>query len=190
MSKGRHVALLRGINVGGRNIIKMTDLRRRFEDIGFTAVETYIQSGNVLFSAKRTNSFRLTKMIELALSDAFRYDSRVIVLSAGELAQVVAQAPHGFGKDGNRYRYDVLFVKDPLTTREALGQLTTKPGVDVAHAGDHALYFRRVISRAAQSHLSRLVQRPAYKYITIRNWSTTTKLLEMTLACSPGAGRG
>jgi uncharacterized protein (DUF1697 family) len=185
MSESRYVALLRGINVGGNNVIKMTDLRLSFTDMGFTQVETYIQSGNVVFSSTQTNKARLIEMIEQTLSDAFRYESRVILLSAGELERVVAQAPGGFGKDTGQYRYDVLFVRDPLTTSEAREQVTTKRGVDTAHAGDHALYFRRLISKAAQSHLSKLVQRPAYKHITIRNWNTTTKLLEMVFPAQP-----
>ena len=179
MGVNRHVALLRGINVGGNNIIKMVDLRASFETLGFIEVETYIQSGNVVFSSNPASKTKLTKLIEKALSDAFGYASSVVLVSAKDLQLVVAQAPAGFGKQPDRYRYDVLFVKEPLTTEEALQQVTTKPGVDDANAGEHALYFRRLISKAAQSHLSKLIQRPVYKSITIRNWNTTTKLLAM-----------
>ncbi|MGH7318246.1 MAG: DUF1697 domain-containing protein [Candidatus Rokuibacteriota bacterium] len=186
MSKGRHVALLRGINVGGNNIIKMVDLQASFEAMGFTEVETYIQSGNVLFSSKPASKAKLTETIERALSDAFGYASRVVLVSAGELELVVAQAPTGFGKHPDRYRYDVLFVKEPLTTGEAFQQFTTKPGVDMAHAGEHALYFRRLISKAALSHLTKLIQRPVYKSLTIRNWNTTTRLLAMVQAMRTG----
>ncbi len=179
MSESRFIALLRGINVGGNNLIKMSDLRTSFAGMGFTDVETYIQSGNVVFSSKQTNKPKLTALIEKALSDAFSYQSKVVVVSGGELQQVVTQAPKGFGKDKDLYRYDVLFVKDPLKTSEVLEVLPTKPGVDTAHAGDHALYFRRLNSKAAQSHLAKLVQMSVYKNITIRNWNTTTKLLEI-----------
>lgn len=182
MSNSRHVALLRGINVGGNNLIKMVELRASFESMGFTGVETYIQSGNVVFSSKFAGKAKLTKTIERALSDAFAYASQVVLVSAEELALVIAQAPAGFGKQPDRYRYDVVFVKEPLTPREALEQVSTKPGVDEASAGDHALYFRRLIAKAAQSHLSKLVQRPAYKSLTIRNWNTTTRLLAMVSA--------
>jgi uncharacterized protein (DUF1697 family) len=178
-SKSRYVAFLPGINVGGNNIIKMADLRASFERMGFTEIETYIQSGNVVFSSKPASKAKLEKTIEQELSRAFGYASQVVLVTARELELVVAQAPSGFGKQKDRYRYDVLFVKEPLKTEEALEQVTTKPGVDVAHAGDHALYFRRLISKAAQSHLSKLSQRPVYKRLTIRNWNTTTKLLEM-----------
>lgn len=178
-ARNRHVALLRGINVGGNNIIKMADLRARFEAMGFIEVETLIQSGNVVFSSKAAGRARLTGSIEEALSAAFGYASRVVVVSAQELALVVAQAPAGFGTQPATYRYDVLFVKEPLTPADALAQVTAKSGIDAVHAGAHALYFRRLISKAAQSQLTKLAQRPVYQSLTVRNWNTTTRLLQM-----------
>jgi uncharacterized protein (DUF1697 family) len=177
-----YVALLRGINVGGNNLIKMCDLRTCFEDMGFTRTQTYIQSGNVLFCTKAANKSKLEKSIEKALCDRFGCASSVVLVSAEELKKIVAQAPPGFGKEPNRYRYDVVFVKQPLNSAEVLPQISAKPGVDTAHAGEHAIYFRRLISKASQSHLTKLVQRPVYKSVTIRNWNTTTKLLEMASA--------
>jgi len=174
-----YVALLRAINVGGNNLIKMADLRASFGTIGFTEVQTYIQSGNVVFCAKRMNKSRLTEIIEQALSDAFRYKSRVVVISAAELQRVISQAPKGFGQEPDLYRYDVLFVREPLKTSDAIKEVPTNPDVDIVYIGDHALYFRRLIASAPQSHLNKLVQRSVYQHITIRNWRTTTKLLEM-----------
>ena len=180
-----YVALLRGINVGGNNLIKMADLRASFGTIGFTEVQTYIQSGNVVFCAKRMNKSRLTEIIEQALSDAFRYKSRVVVISAAELQRVISQAPKGFGQEPDLYSYDVLFVREPLKTSDAIKEVPTNPDVDTVYTGDHALYFRRLIASAPQSHLNKLVQRSVYQHITIRNWRTTTKLLEMV---TPQAG--
>jgi uncharacterized protein (DUF1697 family) len=179
MNKCRYIALLRGINVGGNNVITMGDLRLGFEELGFTDVASYIQSGNVLFCTKAASKARLEKSIERALGDRFGCNSPVVLVSADDLKTVVAQAPAGFGKQPNRYRYDVVFVKEPLTTAEVLPQISAKAGVDTVHAGEQAIYFRRLISKASQSHLSKLVQRPVYKFVTIRNWNTTTKLLSM-----------
>lgn len=177
MSKSRYVALLRGINVGGRNIVKMADLRSAFADMGFADVETYIQSGNVVFSSRAASKAKLRATIQAGLGEAFGHAPRVVLVSAKELQLVVDQAPAGFGKQPRRYRYDVLFVREPVTAAEAFEQVSTKPGVDTAHAGEHALYFRRLVAKAAQSHLSRLIQRPVYEHLTVRNWNTTTKLL-------------
>ena len=177
MGKTRYIALLRGINVGGKNIIKMADLKRCFEALGLSQVETYIQSGNVLFNSSAKATPKLIAKIEKALSEAFSYTSSVVLVSAQQLAKIVDEAPAGFGKQPGKYRYDVLFVKPPLKTKTALEQLSTEPGVDSAAAGSHALYFRRLTSRASQSRLNKLAQLPIYRNMTIRNWNTTTKLL-------------
>lgn len=182
MPAHRHVALLRGINVGGKNIIKMADLRACFEAMKLADVQTYIQSGNVVFSSRSSTKSKLEKAIEAALSERFGYTAPVVVVSAAELERVVAQAPAGFGDAPDRYRYDVLFVKQPKSPWDVLPQLSTKPGVDEMSGGDHAVYFRRLISKASQSHLSRIVQLPIYQHVTIRNWNTTTKLLALASA--------
>ena len=178
----QYVALLRGINVGGKNLIKMTDLRACFEELGFKHVRTYIQSGNLLFHANELDRATLTTQIEDALSTTFNYSSRVVVRSAEEMKEIVTHAPQGFGSDPATYRYDVIFLKEPLTATEAMESITTKEGVDQAFAAEGALYFSRVISKATQSHLSRIVSMPVYQSMTIRNWNTTTKLLEMMVA--------
>lgn len=178
----QYVALLRGINVGGKNLIKMTELKACFEALGFENVRTYIQSGNVLFSIDELDRGRLTSQIEDALSKTFNYVSRVVVRSHQEMIEIVTGAPRGFGSDPATYRYDVIFLKEPLTAAEAMQSVTTKEGVDQAFAGDSVLYFSRLISKATQSHLSRIITMPVYQSMTIRNWNTTTKLLEMIKA--------
>lgn len=174
-----YVALLRGINVGGKNKIKMADLKACFEASSFREVRTYIQSGNVIFRAGETDQVRLTDQIEAVLSESFNYELPVVVRSAGEMEKIVAQAPEAFGSDPASYRYDVIFLKEPLAPAEAMQVVTAKEGVDQAFAGNNVLYFSRLISKATQSHLSRIVSTPIYQNITIRNWNTTTRLAEM-----------
>ena len=175
----QYVALLRGINVGGKNIIKMADLKVCFEALGFKDVRTYIQSGNVLIRTEEPDQARLTVVIEDALSTTFNYELLVVVRSEDELKHIVTQAPQGFGADPAAYRYDVVFLKEPLTAAEAMASITTKEGVDQAIAGDGVLYFARLTSRATQSRLNRIASIPSYQSMTIRNWNTTTRLLEM-----------
>lgn len=174
-----YVALLRGINVGGNNLIKMSALREAFEALGFTGVTTYIASGNVVFEARGTKA-ALTKTIEAALSKTFAYESKIVVVSAKDLALVLEEAPNGFGKQPAKYRYDVLFVKPPLTTRAALPEVDTAPGVDEVWAGKHALYFRRLVAQAGRSKLSKIVGKPIYRELTIRNWNTTMALARLS----------
>jgi uncharacterized protein (DUF1697 family) len=174
-----YVALLRGINVGGNNLIRMVALKACFEAQGFREVVTYIQSGNVVFAASGANQPQLTLSIEKALSKAFAYQSRVVVRSLEQMKKTVAKAPKGFGRQPTLYRYDVVFLKDPLTPAAALKSVSVKPGVDRVWAGERELYSSRLISKAAQSRLSRVVGTPAYQNMTIRNWNTTGKLLAL-----------
>jgi uncharacterized protein (DUF1697 family) len=175
----RYVALLRGINVGGKNLIKMADLKACFEALGFAGVRTYIQSGNVIFGADEPDRARLTDRIEAALSETFSYQSWITVRSKADMKDIVGQAPADFGSDPSTYRYDVIFLREPLTTAEAMQSVTTREGVDRAYAGVGVLYFSRLTSRASQSRLSRIINTPIYQSMTIRNWNTTTKLLSM-----------
>jgi uncharacterized protein (DUF1697 family) len=174
-----YLALLRGINVGGNNLIKMADLKTCFEGMGFSAVSTFIQSGNVLFRAKTAHPEKLALKIEKALAARFRYPARVAVMSHAELKEAVENAPKGFGSAPAKYRYNVIFIKRPYGAAEAMKSVNPRPGVDTAHQGKHALYFSHLIAKASQSRLSKIVGTPAYASMTIRNWNTTTRLLAL-----------
>jgi uncharacterized protein (DUF1697 family) len=175
----RYVALLRGINVGGKNLIKMADLRSCFEDHGFEEVITYIQSGNVVFAAAGSNAAALTGRIERMLAASFDYEANVVLRSSTQMRSIVQRAPDGFGADAAHHRYDVIFLKSPLTAKTAMQSVRTREGVDRAFEGTGVLYFSRLTSRAAQSLMSTIVSTPAYRSMTIRNWNTTSKLAEM-----------
>jgi uncharacterized protein (DUF1697 family) len=82
-----------------------------------------------------------------------------------------------FGDDPATCRYDVIFLKEPLTADEAMKSVSTKEGVNQAFAGKGVPYFSRLIRKAAQSRLARIIAMPVYQKVTIRNWNKTTKLL-------------
>jgi uncharacterized protein (DUF1697 family) len=174
-----YVALLRGINVGGKNLIKMSDLKTSFETMNLSHVTTYIQSGNVLFASDDMDQKELSARIEHFLTKSFNYSSRVVVRSAHEMKKIVNAAPKGFGEAPSRYRYDVIFLRESVSAADAMKSVPLKEGVDQAFAGKGVLYFSRLISKASQSHLARIVTRPVYQEMTIRNWNTTTKLLKL-----------
>ena len=179
MGVAAYVALLRGINVGGKNLIKMPALKACFEADGFADVATYIQSGNVIFASPETRPAELTGRIEAMLAATFDYRPTVVVRSRKQMRAIVEKAPKGFGSEPGSYRYDVIFLKEPLTAKAAMGTIDTKPGVDEAYAGTGVLYFSRLIAKATQSRLSKIVASPIYPSVTIRNWNTTTKLLAL-----------
>jgi len=177
--KTRCIALLRGINVGGNNIIKMTDLKTCFEEMGFTNVTTYIQSGNVLFDSQGNNQIQLTEQIEKTLSACFNYTSKIVLVSQQNLIQLVNNTPEGFGVHPDEYRYDIIFLKSPLTSEEALSKIKTKEGVDFVKPGEGVLYFSRLSEKSSQSQMAKMIGTAIYKELTIRNWNTTTKLCKL-----------
>ena len=135
------VALLRGINVGGKNPVPMAELRACLTELGATDVATYIQSGNVLFDGGRRSPPRGSR-IEPALTSASGTRPRVVVLSHAELRAVVDDAPAAFGREPERFREDVVFLKPPMTAATAREQMRVKDGVDTVVVGDGVVYVR------------------------------------------------
>jgi uncharacterized protein (DUF1697 family) len=180
MANTQYLALLRGINVGGKNIIKMTDLKACFESCKLENVITYIQSGNVLFETDETDPVKLVRRLESAISKTFSpCKVRIVLCPHAKLRQIVQKAPKAFGFQPQKYRYDVVFLREPLTADQALKSVPTKKGVDEAFIGPDVLYFSRLTARASQSHFARIVALPVYQDMTIRNWNTTSKLLAL-----------
>ncbi len=178
MPSTTYVALLRGINVGGRNKVLMADLRTAFEETGHESVQTYIQSGNVVFASDAPRD-SLVPAIDAMLTERFGLDIPVAVRSHRQLRTVVEKAPAGFGADPDTYHCDVIFLRDGLTPAQALESVETRGGVDEVWKGASVLYVRRLSAERSRSKLSKLTQTTAYQHMTIRNWRTTTTLLEM-----------
>ena len=171
----QYLALLRGINVGGKNAVKMADLRAAFEQMGFAEVATYINSGNVFFRAPRRKRAELAAGIEAGLSERFGFELRVVVVTEAELRAVIEAAPPGFGAETDLC--DVIFLRRPLTVNKALAALELKEGVDRVWGGKGVVYFSRLKEKASSSRLSKFASRPEYKEVTVRSWSSANKLL-------------
>jgi uncharacterized protein (DUF1697 family) len=174
-----YLVLLRGINVGGNNIIKMDELRKLFEELKFSDVKTYIQSGNVLFKDSEKDTIRLTGKIEKALSEKLNGEIKAIVLTFSDMKQIIDEKPDKFGEENKKFKYDVLFLINPLTTTEVIHGIKTREGVDEIHKGEKVVYCKRLIENITKSYISKIVGTPIYQDMTIRNWNTTKKLYEL-----------
>jgi uncharacterized protein (DUF1697 family) len=175
MARTRYVALLRGINVGGKNLVPMAKLRDAFADAGFEDVTTYIASGNVLFTSTRPAA-GLEHEIEAALEKAFGRELVVVVRSQRQLRTVVDKAPEDFlALEGTHHR-DAVFLKAPLTAAKAMKVVKLRDGVDQAWTGTGVVYFARLSAERQRSLMSKIVGTPEYQAMTIRSWSTATKL--------------
>lgn len=172
----KYVALLRGINVGGKNKIAMADLKRCLEELGYTNISTYINSGNVLFSSSK-NTEQLAKEIESALISKFEFDGKIIkvlVLSKNDLERVIKNAPQNFGSQPDLYYSDVVFLIG--IDHSVIDEFELNPEVDTIWEGRGVLYFQRVGALRTKSRLSKIIAKPIYKSMTIRTWGTVQKL--------------
>jgi uncharacterized protein (DUF1697 family) len=172
------VALLRGINVGGKNLIAMSDLAASFREASYENVRTHGQSGNVLFDASHVGGPALESSVEQMLEDRHGVPILVVIRSRDELAATIAAAPADHGSD--RLRSDVFFLKDPLTAESVYAELPElREGVDSVALGPGALYFSRVAARATKTRIQRLMAMPVFQQMTVRTWRTTIRLLEL-----------
>lgn len=179
MAATRYVALLRGINVGGKNKVAMADLRDTFTGAGFDDVGTYIASGNVLFRTVRPST-TLEGEIESILEERFGRPLVVVVVrSHRQLRAVVDQAPPDFVALNGTHHRDAVFLKSPLTPAKAMGVVKLREGVDQAWPSAGVVYFARLSAERRRSLMSKIVGTPQYQLMTIRSWSTTTKLLAL-----------
>ncbi len=174
----QYVALLRGINVGGKNKVPMIDLRETIEDGGYAAVRTYIQSGNLLFESSERQS-SLEGHIEGLLEARFGIPLLVVLRSHTQMRKTVEKAPAGFGSRPDRYHSDAIFLKAPLTAEQVMEVVQLREGVDQAWAGEGVVYFARLSAERTKSRMGRITATAEYQLMTIRSWSTTTKLLEL-----------
>jgi uncharacterized protein (DUF1697 family) len=174
----KYVALLRGINVGGRNIIKMAALKDCLERNGFRNVATFIQSGNVIFESGERNAGKLTTRIEGVLSKMFDYDSRIVLRSHAQLKAVVAGVPTEW-KTRTDLRCNVAFLREPVTAMHALAQVDAEPQVDSVTEGKGVLYLSTLLSGLKRSRFTKVIGKSVYRHMTIRNYNTCQKLLAL-----------
>jgi uncharacterized protein (DUF1697 family) len=187
-SMATHVALVRGINIGGKNKVPMAELREVVTSLGHTGVTTYIQSGNVLFTAAHDDTAKLASALEAAIMQAFGVKSSVVVLSRDELIRILDANPYA-GEPNPKFVH-VVFLNDELPAgildriKAAQSASAAKGSRDTITATGPALYLHTPdgfgTSELSQA-VFRIIGPPAKASVaaTARNWSTSTKLLSL-----------
>jgi uncharacterized protein (DUF1697 family) len=175
----KYAALLRGINVGGRNIIKMDKLKALFEEMNFSGVKTYIQSGNVIFYDTENNKSKTKETIEKKLFDELKDKINIVLLSPDEMDEIINTKPDNFGEDNANYKYDVIYLIEPLTAKDAIKEFDPRENVDKIYMGKNVLYMSRLKKELTKSRISKIIESKIYSKLTMRNWNTTKKLYEI-----------
>jgi len=173
-----YVAFLRGINVGGNNIIRMAALKETFEKLGFSAVRTYIQSGNVIFHSVEKDTRVLEQKIEQALSKEYHYTAKVVLRSFAEMEQVIAGLPKNWGENTEK-RYNVMFLRAAIDSQEILSGIAPKDGSEEVLYRPGVLYWTANTGDITQTTMAKLSTQKIYREMTVRNLNTTRKIFEL-----------
>lgn len=171
---GKHVALIRGINVGKAKRVAMADLRALVEELGYTDVRTLLNSGNVVFTIPAKSKGDAASRMEKALVSKVGFSARFTVLSAAELATVVAENPLGEVAD-DPSRLLVAFLSNPADLARLEPLAKQDWGADVLALGTRAAYLWCGGGILA-SKLPEAIGRALGDGVTTRNWATVTKL--------------
>jgi len=172
------VALLRGVNVGGNNMISMSSLKKSFEALGFNDVVTYINSGNIIFKSKEADARKLESKIEKMLLKEYQLDSRVVLRSLSEMEKLVKNLPRNWNDDSG-WRYNVIFLRHTIDSEKILAELEVKKDIEEVVYYPGALLWRAQISELTRTNMLKLSSRKMYQDMTIRNQNTTRKLYEL-----------
>lgn len=171
-----YIALLRGINVGGHNIIKMADLRQLLEKIGLQKVKTYIQSGNVLFEAEQDTTL-LTQQLEEEIKNTFGFPVPVILRTAEELEQIIKDCPYSVDSLNEGESVQLAFLADEPSHEKIdyLQGFKSEPDECQIVGKEVYLFFRQSIRDSKLATQLPKLGVPA----TVRNWKTVLKIAAM-----------
>ena len=174
-----YVAFLRGINVGGKAIVSMAAIKAAFVDLGLSDVRTYINSGNVIFSTRASDTQKLRARIEKALEERTGMPITVLVTDHKSLKKLVNAIPRKWVDDKTMRTYVLLLWKE-LDDGKILERLPLRPGIDNVRYAPGAVIWQVDRKDITKSRMNRIIGTSYYKQITIRSVNTMRRLKELT----------
>ncbi|MBS6504139.1 MAG: DUF1697 domain-containing protein [Clostridium sp.] len=173
-----YVALLRGINVGGKNKIDMKLLKETFVRTGMESVTTYINSGNVIFTDMKHTKTEITNLLEEAIFRYFQLNIKVLIRSLNDFEHMIKVLPESWRNDKNM-RSDVLFLWEEFDRKTVINELKIKPEVDTVMYVPGAILWTLDKVNITKSGLNKFIGTDVYKKMTARNFNTTRKIYEI-----------
>lgn len=177
----KYIALLRGINVGGNNKVAMPELRRCFEEAGFTNVVTYINSGNVIFESTKRSIPKIRNICEASIERQFGFHVICAIISSDALKKALDNAPTWWGS--GEAKHNALFAIAPKTAEEIVAEMgDTKPEYEMVAAHHPIIFWSAPLKTFHRTRYSKIVGTKLYHSITVRNNNTTKKLAALCMS--------
>jgi uncharacterized protein (DUF1697 family) len=174
-----YIAFLKGINVAGHRLIKMTELKLMFEKMGYKNVRTYIQSGNVVFEAPKTKNETLAKKIEKDLIKPLGYEVSVVVRTPDDIKAIIAAYPFSKLKDHESFKVNVAFLSAVPEKSDAAELHSVNDKREMFHVDGCNVYaiYNKEFSDALMG--KNIIEKKLKVKATVRNWNTVNKILNV-----------
>lgn len=174
-----HLALLRGINVSGHNMIKMEALKTTLEASGFQNVQTYIQSGNVFVDSDDENASAVGFKIKQEIFKIFGHEVPIVVVNKEDLAVCFKNNPYLKDKDIDTKKLYVAFVSTTLKSDSINDLKISQFKPDEASIDGNKIYIKYAVGAGKTRFDQKYIEKKLNVTATIRNWNTVTQLLKI-----------
>lgn len=177
----RYIALLRGVNVGGKNKVSMQELKTSLNENGFENVVTYINSGNVIFDSDSSDCGALQRIFNGIILSKFAIDVPVCVISIDDLENSLKNAPSWWGSDADS-KHNAIFIIPPASAEEVIQKVgKIKSEFEKVYNHGNVIFWSAPVATFSKTSWSKIPSNPlVYNNITVRNSNTTKKLLELS----------
>lgn len=177
----KYLALLRGINISGKNKISMSELKKGFEELDFFEVLTYINSGNIVFSSNIEDIDIIKNNIEVMIKNKFHFDIPVFIITIEELATVLEKAPDWWGKDDKETYDNIIFIIPPTTYEEVFSEIgEAKQQYEKISNYKNVIYWSFELKSYSKTNWIKTANSKINDKVTIRTANTMRKVLELS----------
>lgn len=172
----KYIALLRAINVGGRNVVKMDFLRHLFGSLGFSNVETFIASGNVVFEATSEDARALERLIEKSLREALGYEVATFIRTGAELAAVAGYEPFSRSDLDGAAALNIAFLGDAVDDESGQRLRALRTDVDDFHVRGREIYWLCRQRQGGSKISNAVLEKALGQKATLRGAKTVKKM--------------
>jgi uncharacterized protein (DUF1697 family) len=172
----RYIAFLRAINVGGNNIVKMDSLCHLFESLGFSNVETFIASGNIVFETKRKNAQVLEREIENRLREALGYEVATFIRTDAELAAIANYKPFSQSDLDGAVALNIAFLADGLDDKSSQKLMALRTDIDDFHIHEREIYWLCRKKQSESKISNAVLEKALAQKSTLRGANTVKKM--------------
>ena len=176
----KYIALLRGINISGKNKISMSELKKEFVNLGYEKVITYLNSGNVVFESDIYDKDIIKNDIQLLIKDKFGFDIPTYIITSLELEELINHSPDWWGKDNKEIYDNIIFIIPPTTYNEVFDTIGSPNEYEKIYEYKNNIFWSFNLRNYRKSNWwSKTASTSISDKITIRTANTMKKVLKI-----------